>query len=435
MKINKNKSFFTKDIFNSHKGYKSSNDEIFIRVKKRKQGASIETIAKSRMSTSLKIYKFISDIFGIELRKISQLCRSKEGQKLIQKKDAEQQRHIKSNIEHINLRIGKLNKKLIFIPKVKTIPTRSIKPKKEHKKKHQDLDLGVPETKASSVDLKPNPRKAKKGSKAPIKSKKASKHKSQKKVTPEFSTDSHKTTLATKPKILRTRSVDFSPSKAKTASTHSAPPALIVKEEGKTDKPKIKKTKKSRKHAKTKRKAVKKARVKSPKYSLEYLSAFYRNEGKDVEGRTLTNIWGFSFKQKEAAHNYIQWLFPLPEKSKHNFKGPQPTLEMFEELNKDPAIRLNMLHSFKVMLNFYGLKLKKDGTVVQTKSFKTKKNNWLKAGDHNHLRISRIIRSMKLFGFEAEAQAFYVRLLKINKAYPGKVSPSSLKFWKQYAGA
>lgn len=409
MKINKNKSFFTKDIFNHNKS--SPKEELFIRVKNRKQGTSVETIAKSRMSTSLKIYKFFSDIFGIELRKISQICRSKEGQKLILKKDPDQQKHIKSNIEHINLKIGKLNKKLIFLPKVKTIPTQFIKIKIEPKKtKYQDLNLGVPETKASSVDKPPRKTKKKRKASKPIK-------KDPSQVNPD---------LKSKQKVLRPQSVDLSPPKVKSVSRTSAPPALAGMEE-----PKRKKTKKTKKQTKTK----KKAQVKKANYSLKYLSSFYRNEGKNKNGRTLETIWSFSFKEKESAHNYIQWLFPLPEKSRFNSSGPCPSIDMFAELNKDPAIRLNMLHSFKIMLNFYGLKLKNDGTIVQTKSFKTKRKNWLTRGNHNHSRISRIIKSMRLFGYEAEAQAFYARLVKINNAYPGKINSESLKYWKQYAEA
>jgi len=55
--------------------------------------------------------------------------------------------------------------------------------------------------------------------------------------------------------------------------------------------------------------------------------------------------------------------------------------------------------------------------------------NWNTRFDHNHLRITRIIRSLRILGLEAEAQAFYRAL----RETPSKVSSTSKMYWQRAA--
>lgn len=50
--------------------------------------------------------------------------------------------------------------------------------------------------------------------------------------------------------------------------------------------------------------------------------------------------------------------------------------------------------------------------------------------DHNHLRISRIIRSLRVLGLEKEAQAFYQAL---ENTKPMRASDRSREFWRRAA--
>ncbi|WP_223827956.1 opioid growth factor receptor-related protein [Vreelandella titanicae] len=46
----------------------------------------------------------------------------------------------------------------------------------------------------------------------------------------------------------------------------------------------------------------------------ECLIAFYRGEGHDHKGRRrLEDIWALPYFWLEHTHDYIQWLFPIPE--------------------------------------------------------------------------------------------------------------------------
>lgn len=64
-----------------------------------------------------------------------------------------------------------------------------------------------------------------------------------------------------------------------------------------------------------------------------------------------------------------------------------------------------------------------------TKSFR----NWVTRSDHNHLRISRIIRSLRILGLEQNAQAFYQALLAVNNDHSNTIGARSLMYWKRAA--
>ena len=48
------------------------------------------------------------------------------------------------------------------------------------------------------------------------------------------------------------------------------------------------------------------------------LIAFYCGEGRDHKGRCLEDIWALSPFWLEHTHDYIQWLFPIPEAGRFN---------------------------------------------------------------------------------------------------------------------
>src|ERR1700677_3024014 len=63
---------------------------------------------------------------------------------------------------------------------------------------------------------------------------------------------------------------------------------------------------------------------------------------------------------------------------------------------------------------------------------------WLSRGNHNHLRITRILRCSSLLGLEAEAKAFFDCLSEIcddeqNKPLPA-ISDETMLYWREAVG-
>jgi hypothetical protein len=135
----------------------------------------------------------------------------------------------------------------------------------------------------------------------------------------------------------------------------------------------------------------------------------------DHRGRYLGDIQRWPDERLEEVHDYIQWLFPLPEPSGFNLAAPVLTAESIQEFQTRPELRQNLRMSFLRMLSFYGLEVRvaEPVTVTRSTTFASKAALWLLPGNHNHLRIRRILRCLSILGLRPEAKAFFECLLDI----------------------
>lgn len=170
--------------------------------------------------------------------------------------------------------------------------------------------------------------------------------------------------------------------------------------------------------------------------------SFYDSDspGVDYKNRRLTDILSYSNNELELSHNYIQVLFPLPEGSPFNPSAPLIDEATFATFRQRPELRNSIHRAFRRMLVFYGFQLLQDSTTDQESMNIVPGNNadrqfriWVKAFNHNHLRITRIIRSLRVLGLEDEAAAFFHALGKVDETHPGKISSRSLTYWTRAA--
>ncbi len=163
------------------------------------------------------------------------------------------------------------------------------------------------------------------------------------------------------------------------------------------------------------------------------LVTFYRGEAPDCQGRTLREIWAWDDDRLEEQHDYIQVLFPLKEHSQFNRQAPLLDDATAERFRSDPVIQANLRRSFQVMLRFYGFRTDdKSGEVVEAENFADRAGEWLHPGDHNHLRITRILKCLTRCGRRQEAAAFLRRLEAV--ADPERVTRESLHYWRDAVG-
>ena len=88
---------------------------------------------------------------------------------------------------------------------------------------------------------------------------------------------------------------------------------------------------------------------------MSRLVDFYRGAAKDTQRRFLGAILAWDDEELEEVHDFIQWLFPLPEPSRFNADAPLLTAEDIREFKSDPSLRANVLKSLRRMLTFLGL--------------------------------------------------------------------------------
>jgi hypothetical protein len=167
------------------------------------------------------------------------------------------------------------------------------------------------------------------------------------------------------------------------------------------------------------------------------LLRFYRLEGADARGRTLADIWSWDAARLEGVHDYIQWLFPLPEPSAFNPQAPILTEAAIEAFRADAHLRQRLLRSLTTMLGFYGLTLASGPggapRIAPAPDFGVRSRDWLHAGNHNHLRLTRILTSLRLLGLDDYADALYGCLEEVASDHPHAVSATTLAYWQRAA--
>jgi hypothetical protein len=162
---------------------------------------------------------------------------------------------------------------------------------------------------------------------------------------------------------------------------------------------------------------------------MSHLLDFYRLHEPDSEGRMLSDLWGWSTEQLELVHDFIQWMFPLDEPSAFNPDAPLVTEADRQAFRDDPQLQEALRRSFTVFLHFLGLQQNPDGTVTTASHFEDRSGLW-KYSNHNWLRITRVLKSLRLLGLEAQARALFACLqhLHVDK---GLVSERSYDFWHE----
>ncbi|MBW4683081.1 MAG: hypothetical protein KME19_23800 [Microcoleus vaginatus WJT46-NPBG5] len=166
----------------------------------------------------------------------------------------------------------------------------------------------------------------------------------------------------------------------------------------------------------------------------EVLVGFYLGQQLDSEGRTIQQIWSWNYQNLENKHDYIQWLFPLQERSRYNRKAPILNDEIIQEFRSNKILRIHLLKSLNVMLGFYGLEClnpeSEDIEITRSDAYSERKQEWLNLGNHNYLRLTRILTCLKILGLENYAEALFECLEKIYKQENQRIGRESFNYWK-----
>lgn len=158
--------------------------------------------------------------------------------------------------------------------------------------------------------------------------------------------------------------------------------------------------------------------------------AFIRGAGADHAGRRIDDIWTWDHRRLEVVHDYIQWLFPLPEPSRFNPDAPRLSAADIAALRADAGLRARVLRSLDLMLDFLGLVRTPPGA-ARGPAFAARSANWLEPANHNHLRLTRILLFLGHAGLAAEAAALLACLADI-AAREGRacITARTLAYWR-----
>jgi hypothetical protein len=165
------------------------------------------------------------------------------------------------------------------------------------------------------------------------------------------------------------------------------------------------------------------------------LTRFFAS-GADDDGRSFDEILGWDDARLEMVHDYIQWIFPLLERSGANPWAPVLDPAAIAAIRGSAEMQGRLRAGFLRMLAFYGFGLEGDA-VVQGTQFVSASRNWLHAGNHNHLRLTRMLRSLRVLGLEREAAALWeaLRVLYERESAAGRrtITAETFAFWERAA--
>jgi len=167
---------------------------------------------------------------------------------------------------------------------------------------------------------------------------------------------------------------------------------------------------------------------------MSRLTEFYRGRAMLPTGETIDEVLSWDAALLERRHDYIQWLFPLQTASAYNPDAPLLDTPTIVEFRGDPELRKKLVKAFRTMLAFYGFacddKDRSEPTVTTSPAFEQVSRSWLKAGNHNLLRITRILASLRVLGLGQYANALFDCLESLRVQF-GPVIGSSFQYWQQ----
>jgi hypothetical protein len=160
------------------------------------------------------------------------------------------------------------------------------------------------------------------------------------------------------------------------------------------------------------------------------LLAFYREEGPDDRGRQLSQILGKDDEWLEYTHDYVQWLFPLRERSGSNPSAPLLDDEFAATFRHDQKLRTNMDAALRRMLSFYGLRRRGD-RIEKASNWERRKHDWFTDPTHNDLRITRILRCLSTLGQQRDAEQLLTCLVALRRSEPDcGFTDDVLAYWR-----
>lgn len=149
----------------------------------------------------------------------------------------------------------------------------------------------------------------------------------------------------------------------------------------------------------------------------QLLIDFHHFDGTDHGGLSREDYLSFADDEMEKAHDWIQWAFPLPEPSRAQPQSPVAGSYFYSTIKVDPLARMRM-------------------TAMTARYFRfleATQSTWVVARDHNHLRITRVIRCLHLCGMDALARNFLDYVLARARHPDGHllIPSGTLVFWTE----
>lgn len=153
---------------------------------------------------------------------------------------------------------------------------------------------------------------------------------------------------------------------------------------------------------------------------------FYTARGCDNHGRGIADYLYMTASEWDHTHDVIQWAFPTHVASAYNPNAPliaPGELKGFYDLKSLQAIQFSLLYFY---LRSIGIKYDE-----ASKGFYLLDGGYnFDQTSHQHLRITRVITSLRLFQQEELASKFGAFMLQLASQHPERINNTTVEYWK-----
>ena len=130
-------------------------------------------------------------------------------------------------------------------------------------------------------------------------------------------------------------------------------------------------------------------------------------------GWLLSHVWKFNDTQIENTHTFIQWVFPTDEPSRATPGSPVLDEEQILEIQNNEHAKQNLCKSADWYFDF-----------LRRNSF------WRKPHDHNHLRITRVLKSLRLLCGDDEADYYKQQFWQLLGTDISQIPSKTIEYWE-----
>ncbi|KAL1265671.1 hypothetical protein QQF64_003698 [Cirrhinus molitorella] len=135
-------------------------------------------------------------------------------------------------------------------------------------------------------------------------------------------------------------------------------------------------------------------------HNLEFYYGKIKSSPEDVHIDEFHQQWWGEYESLEIVLTCIHWLFPLQDQGV-NWSAHCLTIKEIQLFRKDEQAKSKLVKSYKLMLDFYGIRLVNESTgeVERAPNWRDRFRN-LNRYSHNNLRITRILKCLGTLGLE-----------------------------------
>ena len=121
-----------------------------------------------------------------------------------------------------------------------------------------------------------------------------------------------------------------------------------------------------------------------------------------------------SVDEAEQTHDFIQWLFPLDEDSRAVSGAPVLNQTDIQLIHTNSDAQANIRRSAAWFLGFL-----------------ERNDHWRTKYNHNHLRITRVVKSLRLLTDDKEADEFKAAIFDLLGDDLDLIDRKAVEFWEE----